>query len=414
MLEKLYTQPAVLHRHQHAPCREERERFLEHCERHGYKRSVLIRLENELLWIARKLPVDVERGVTLQQVKDTARGWRERGDIAGRPINSRRTRIRFIQAARSWFQFLGYWREPSRAVPFEPLIEDCRTWMEHERGFTPATIGRLSEYLAQFFCWYEQSGRSFREVCIKDIDRFLAFYGSKGNCRTSVRNMAMSLRIFFKYAGSKGWCSSSIACEIHGPRIFAQEQLPLGPTWQDVQRLIATTDTNRSSDIRAKAVMLLCAVYGFRASEVATLTLADIDWEQSLISVSRTKRRTRQTYPLLPAVGDAIIRYLREVRPRSSVRELFLALRAPCRPITRGAIGRLVRERMRALGINAPHTGPHSLRHACAAHLVVEGFSLKEIGDHLGHRSSAATMIYAKVDLPGLREVADFDLGGLS
>jgi site-specific recombinase XerD len=65
------------------------------------------------------------------------------------------------------------------------------------------------------------------------------------------------------------------------------------------------------------------------------------------------------------------------------------------------------------LGIHAPHIGPHSLRHACAAHLVVEGFSIKEIGDHLGHRCSAATRIYAKVDLPSLREVAIFDLGGL-
>jgi site-specific recombinase XerD len=57
--------------------------------------------------------------------------------------------------------------------------------------------------------------------------------------------------------------------------------------------------------------------------------------------------------------------------------------------------------------------GPHSLRHPCADHLVEEDFSLKEIGDHLGHRSSSATRIYAKVDLPALRELATFDLGGL-
>jgi hypothetical protein len=45
--------------------------------------------------------------------------------------------------------------------------------------------------------------------------------------------------------------------------------------------------------------------------------------------------------------------------------------------------------------------------------LVAEGFSLKEIGDHLGHRSAYATRIYAKVDLVGLRKVADFDLEGV-
>jgi site-specific recombinase XerD len=47
-------------------------------------------------------------------------------------------------------------------------------------------------------------------------------------------------------------------------------------------------------------------------------------------------------------------------------------------------------------------------------HLVAEGFSLKEIGDHLGHRSAFSTRTYAKVDLAALREVASFDLGGLS
>jgi site-specific recombinase XerD len=68
---------------------------------------------------------------------------------------------------------------------------------------------------------------------------------------------------------------------------------------------------------------------------------------------------------------------------------------------------------MQKIGIHTAHHGPHSLRHACATHLISEGFSLKEIGDHLGHRSTSATRIYAKVDLPRLREVAAFDLGGL-
>jgi site-specific recombinase XerD len=53
------------------------------------------------------------------------------------------------------------------------------------------------------------------------------------------------------------------------------------------------------------------------------------------------------------------------------------------------------------------------LRHACAAHLLEQGSSLKEIGDYLGHRDPESTRLYAKVDLPSLRAVGDFDLGGL-
>ena len=72
-----------------------------------------------------------------------------------------------------------------------------------------------------------------------------------------------------------------------------------------------------------------------------------------------------------------------------------------------------VAPRLQALGIRCPRQGPHVLRHACAAHLVAEGLTLKQIGDHLGHRSSSATRTYAKVDLVGLRQVADFSLAGL-
>jgi site-specific recombinase XerD len=74
----------------------------------------------------------------------------------------------------------------------------------------------------------------------------------------------------------------------------------------------------------------------------------------------------------------------------------------------------VVSSRLEPLGIQVPHHGPHCLRHACASHLVSAGLSLKEVGDHLGHRSAYATRIYAKVDLAGLREVADFDLRGLT
>jgi site-specific recombinase XerD len=63
--------------------------------------------------------------------------------------------------------------------------------------------------------------------------------------------------------------------------------------------------------------------------------------------------------------------------------------------------------------VSLPHYGPHALRHACATHLLERGLSLQEIGGHLGHHDPDTTRIYAKVDLTGLRQVADLDLGGL-
>jgi hypothetical protein len=62
------------------------------------------------------------------------------------------------------------------------------------------------------------------------------------------------------------------------------------------------------------------------------------------------------------------------------------------------------------LGMKLKRYGSHVLRHACATHLLAQGLTPKEVGDHLGHVSVAATRIYAKVDLTALREVAALDV----
>lgn len=80
-------------------------------------------------------------------------------------------------------------------------------------------------------------------------------------------------------------------------------------------------------------------------------------------------------------------------------------------PVSAGALHHLTRTRLARIGYVGQHYGPHSLRHACATYLMACRLSLKEIGDHLGHQSPEATRTYAKVDLQGLRDVAQFDMG---
>jgi integrase len=140
--------------------------------------------------------------------------------------------------------------------------------------------------------------------------------------------------------------------------------------------------------------------------------LEDFDWENELLFVARPKTGEKAEYPLSRVVGDAVLRYLQEVRPRTNHREVFLTLSAPFRPLRTG-LWAIVASRLRPLGVSIPHYGPHALRHACATRLLDRGLSIKEIADHLGHRDPDSTRIYAKVDLHGLRQVADFDLGGL-
>ena len=88
-------------------------------------------------------------------------------------------------------------------------------------------------------------------------------------------------------------------------------------------------------------------------------------------------------------------------------------MRAPIRPLSRRTLGKIVKDRLARIGIVTGKRGTHALRHAAAQHLLDHGMSMKAIGDFLGHRDPASTAIYAKVNLSALREVANFDLGGL-
>ena len=172
------------------------------------------------------------------------------------------------------------------------------------------------------------------------------------------------------------------------------------------------TEGDKRHNIRARPMLMLLAVYGLRDGEVRRLRLDDFDWEHEVFRVASSKTRQVRTYPLTRSVGDAILRYLQEARPKSSYREVFLSLRPPFRP-TRSSLWRMVVRRLRALNVSLPHYGPHALRHACATRLLATGLSLKQIGDQLGHTDPNSTRIYAKVDFAGLREVANFDMGGV-
>jgi integrase/recombinase XerD len=254
---------------------------------------------------------------------------------------------------------------------------------------------------------------SRHQITITQVDQALSEVISQGRySRRTIQNLVSDVRVFLRYAERHGWCQKGLAEAIHGPRTFIQLSLPVGPSWDDVRRLLAMTEGDRPVDIRDRAILMLLAIYGLRRGEVGRLRLSDFDWERKLLSVVCSKPRRTRLYPLIDSVGKAVLRYLTDVRPRSPHREVFLTILHPIRPL-RTSLWNIVGHRLRKLGVPISHHGPHALRHACGAHLLSKGMTLKEIGDHLGHRKPDSTRIYAKVDLVGLRQVADFDLGGL-
>lgn len=414
MFEALFVYPKVLARHQAGTAADARERYLAHCAGYGAARATLLRLADELLVIAGCINVTLGKTISLAEVEAAAASWARHQRRRGRAHGRRWSRLLFIQAATGWLRFLGCLEDPyDEPNAFADQVDDFIAYLRDERGLSASSLRGRRWHVERFLQATLVSKGSIERVTVEDIDGFHSLKGKQGWCRVSVATSVKALRSFFRYAEMRQWCLPGIASAIDGPRLFKEEGLPAGPIWDDVQRLITTTSGTDPRSIRDRAILMLLAIYGLRSGEVRKLRLEDLDWTREVVRVERSKQRRMQDYPLVSSVGDAILQYLRHARPLCAHRELFVTLRAPFRPLSPGAMYHVVNSRIEALGIQLPRHGPHCLRHACAGHLVAAGLSLKEIGDHLGHSSAYATRIYAKVDLAGLREVADFDLRGL-
>ena len=214
------------------------------------------------------------------------------------------------------------------------------------------------------------------------------------------------LRVFLRHLHRERLLSRDLSASVDCPRIYRLSSIPRAVSWEDVQCLLEGVDRRTPVGKRDFAILLLLVTYGLRAAEVAGLTLDSIDWERERLEIPDRKAGHHTAFPLSAIVGGAIVDYLRDGRPASCERALFLQAQAPFRPAGFRVISDCATRRLRNAGIQVARPGSHTLRHSCVQHLVEAQFPLKAIGDYLGHRRSKSTEVYAKLDLDALREVA--------
>jgi integrase len=146
---------------------------------------------------------------------------------------------------------------------------------------------------------------------------------------------------------------------------------------------------------------------GLRVSEVSMLHLEDIGWRNATLRIDGGKSGRTRELPLIDGVGRAIADYLRNGRPVTTCRRIFVRHTVPVgTAIGTGLIRGMIRRAFSRVEGCAHWKGTHVLRHTAATRLHRHGASLKEVADLLGHRSIDTTTIYTKVDLPTLATVA--------
>jgi integrase/recombinase XerD len=416
MFDELFLLKQTAEKHRGAPFPEERVGYLRHLKQAGASRGTLLVRVNDLLNVVRLLDLVPGDKVSIDRIETAAAIWSLPGGRRCKRAASPKSRQRFIHCATEWLAFLG-WLDVHREVrhPYDDVVGKYVVWLGSIRGLAGSTTERHRRLANHFLEWLAGVGILLAEVRSIDIERYFASEDVRTACsRMTIHSNAQSLRIFFRFGEDHGLCAPGLAAGILPSRFTPDETVPKGLKRQDVIRLLATTEGDGRADKRDRAILMLLIAYGLRAGEVARLQFDDFDWDNELLRVHRPKTGRTQFYPLAPSVGQAVIQYIRDVRPRSFGRSLFFTLVAPVRPLHPGTLGSMIGHRLNNIGISSGRRGTHALRHAAAQHLLDQGIAMKVIGDFLGHRNATTTAIYAKINLSALREVGDFNLGELA
>jgi site-specific recombinase XerD len=291
--------------------------------------------------------------------------------------------------------------------PFAEALPGLFAYLADERGLTPATMGAYRHYLRRFEAYLDRVGvGQLDDLSPSLLSAFVAERRGAGLVKTTVRGTCGVLRVFLRYAHREGRIGRDLSETVEWPQAYRLATVPRSITWAEVAKVLAGVEQRTPCGKRDYAILLLLVTYGLRSREVAALTLDDIDWKRERLAVPERKAGHSTAFPLSASVGEAIVAYLQHGRPVTADRHVFFRAVAPQQPIGTAAISCCARHYLLKAGVEVPRPGSHTLRHTCVQRLVDADFSLKEIGDFVGHRSAASTEIYAKVAVESLRQVA--------
>lgn len=295
---------------------------------------------------------------------------------------------------------------PPAATPADRLATEFHFYLRQERALASTTQSYYLAFVRDFL--RERFGAGPVDLsclCARDVTGFVQRRAANIESRR-VQLMTTSLRSFLRFACYRGDIATDLAACVPAVANWKLSTIPRALPAHQVELVLNSISRKTDMGRRDYAILLLLARLGLRAGEIRALTLEDLDWKEGLIKV-RGKGCRHAQLPLPTDVGEAVADYLRNGRPTTGSRCVFLRVRAPIDGFQgQCGIGSIVKHTLARAGVDAPRKGAHQFRHGLASQMLRRGASLSEIGELLRHRSPQTTAIYAKVDLASLSTLA--------
>lgn len=285
----------------------------------------------------------------------------------------------------------------------ESTIDQFIRYLSAERNLAERTIDAYQYDLLRF-CEYIEAGRDKKPVTIDsietwDLKEYIAFMKEEHGLKpTTLSRLISALRVFFDYSASSGLIPTNPAAQLHTPK--KPKKLPVYLTATEAARAIHHKQDNDPMGERNQVMVLTLVMTGMRVSEMADLSIGDLDFERHTIKVMGKGRKER-LIPMNQSVEKALRKWL-ELRPKGKKDCQSLFLDRIGERITARMIQYAVRKTVKALGLD-PRISPHKLRHTFATNLYGQNIDLRDIQELLGHANIVSTSIYTHTNVDKVR-----------
>ncbi len=284
-------------------------------------------------------------------------------------------------------------------------IKNFQSYLKIERGLSKNTLDNYTFDLGRLCLFLNENNIEISPIKINEetIQQFIYHISKQVNARSQARIIS-GLKSFFSYLIFEDYRTDNPMELIEAPRIG--RKLPVTLSVTDIDNLIAAIDLSAPEGERNRAIIETLYSCGLRVSELVTLKISDLFFEEGFIKITG-KGNKQRFVPIAPSTEKFINSYRNTIRNHLDISKNFedtLFLNRRGKQLTRAMIFTIIRGL--ATKINLGKTiSPHTLRHSFATHLLENGADLRSIQMMLGHESITTTEIYVHLDRKHLTQI---------
>ena len=288
----------------------------------------------------------------------------------------------------------------------QAFLQDFLTFLRVEKNAAYNTVTSYQNDLEQYILYLENVLHKsfFRDVKSHDILIYLKHLEDSGIAQSSKSRKLSAIRMFHRFLVNEDITEQNPSAVVSLPK--KTQRLPDALTQNEIGKILEQPDIEQLTGLRDRAILEVLYASGLRVSELISLRLSNLFFEEKFIRVIGKGSKER-VVPIGEQAIDATVKYLKHVRPsyaKVPYSAEFVFINQRGRPFSRMGIWKIIQKYVHNAGIEKKISA-HTFRHSFATHLIEGGADLRAVQEMLGHADISSTQIYTHLDREYLKEV---------